>query len=250
MKYLKFLVPLVMVGILLAIAVPAFADDPFGATIPSKTSGNGSTTWAAIYIGDNGSWTGKLAPGSAMWFKGDAWIDKPTVITLDDELPNSTKPSGWAVLGTPLRYGYGVAPGDPKRANFLSWDRNHAQGFAFEVWAPPDDLQPNFSYPGPNNGWILTDPQGMPKPDVCAPMLTGNGGANNGACPVGWGAFQASTGSDQRSDQSGMQNTGGQPPKHFLYYRGTWAGWYYIRVYNQMLIDGWFTIRTVRNIES
>jgi len=248
MKYLKFLVPLAMLVLLLTLAVPAFADDPFGATIPSKTSGNGSTTWAAKYIGDNGCFTGKLPAGSAMWFKGDAWIDKPQLIWLDDELPNATKPSGWSVLGVPLQYEKGSAPDSAKRQGALGfYYDNFMQGFAFQVWAPPDDLQPNFAYPGPNNGWILTDAQGMPNPGSCGQTQIGG---PSGGCPVGWGAWNKPFASGARNPLNAYMNSGGTPPTHLLWYRGDWAGWYYVKVYNQMLIDGWFTICTLRNTES
>lgn len=53
MKNMKWIIPLAVVVVLLMVALPAAADDPFGGP-PSKTSGNGTTTWGAIYVG--GTW--------------------------------------------------------------------------------------------------------------------------------------------------------------------------------------------------
>ena len=50
MKNMKWIIPLAVVVVLLMVALPAAADDPFGGP-PSKTSGNGTTTWGAIYVG-------------------------------------------------------------------------------------------------------------------------------------------------------------------------------------------------------
>jgi hypothetical protein len=56
MKNLKWIIPLAVVVVLLMVALPAAADDPFGGP-PSKTSGNGATTWGAVYVG--GTWDNK-----------------------------------------------------------------------------------------------------------------------------------------------------------------------------------------------
>jgi len=59
MKNMKWIIPLAVVVVLLMVALPAAADDPFGGP-PSKTSGNGTTTWGAIYIG--GTWDNLRGP--------------------------------------------------------------------------------------------------------------------------------------------------------------------------------------------
>jgi hypothetical protein len=61
MKHLKWIVPLAVVVLLLLIALPAAADDPFGGP-PSKTSGNGTSTWAAIYAGGTWDYKGNEYP--------------------------------------------------------------------------------------------------------------------------------------------------------------------------------------------
>lgn len=84
MKYMKLIVPLAIVVLMLMIALPAAADDPFGGP-PSRTSGNGTTTWAAIYIANTCS--AKLTiPGgaSSRWFKFDTWKSVDTEVYVDD----------------------------------------------------------------------------------------------------------------------------------------------------------------------
>lgn len=75
MKYMKYIVPLAAVILLLMIAMPAVADDPFGGP-PSKTSGNGTSTWAAIYVG--GTWDNQRDANS--------FYKNPNTFSLD---PNS-----------------------------------------------------------------------------------------------------------------------------------------------------------------
>lgn len=120
MKHLKWLVPLAVVVLLLAIAIPAAADDPFGGP-PSKTSGNGTSTWAAIYIGSDWSnkrdvsiftqcgntfslargneatceydkyvttWSAKITipgGGSSRWFKFDTVKSRDLEVYVDDD---------------------------------------------------------------------------------------------------------------------------------------------------------------------
>jgi hypothetical protein len=50
MTHIRFLAPLAFVASMLTLALPAAADDPFGGP-PGKASGDGLTTWGAIYIG-------------------------------------------------------------------------------------------------------------------------------------------------------------------------------------------------------
>lgn len=83
MKYLKFIVPLAIVVLMLMIALPAAADDPFGGP-PSRTSGNGTSTWAAIYIANRCSAKVTAAAGSGTWFKFDTWKSVDTEIYVDD----------------------------------------------------------------------------------------------------------------------------------------------------------------------
>jgi len=83
MKYMKFIVPLAIVVLMLMIALPAAADDPFGGP-PSRTSGNGGTTWAAIYVANTCSAKITLPAGSATWFKFDTWKSVDTEVYVDD----------------------------------------------------------------------------------------------------------------------------------------------------------------------
>jgi len=218
MKYLKVIVPMLVLAALLVTAMPAAADDPFGGPIPSKTSGDGSTTWAAIYIGDDGMWTGKIAAGASMWFKADAWANKHEQVWLDDQLPGSTTWSGssnWSALN----YVKGSSPSDPKNLTYTidgTQNANYIHGFAMRIY-DQTNLFPNYYYPAPN-AFILTT-------RACR-----DGSPAMVACKThGWGSFNF-----------------GQP-SHLLWYEGNFPGWIYIRVYNQMLYDGWFTIGTKRD---
>ena len=214
MKYLKLIVPLAVVIALLLTVVPAFADDPFGGP-PSKTSGNGSTTWGAIYIGDNGCWTGKLAAGSAMWFKADSWAGKKFQVWLDEELAGATKPSGSSVWGAANAYFWGTVPGDQWQPNSIAnnpMDANMLEGYALKLY-DPDNLQPNFYWPTPNMG-LLTTKSGS--------------GPGFSASHTSWANFNP--------DQ----------PSHLLWNENKWVGWVYMKVYNQMIWDGTFSICTYR----
>jgi hypothetical protein len=214
MKYLKVIVPLAVLAAVLLTALPAFAGDPWGGP-PSKTSGNGSNTWEAMYVGDNGCYTGNLAAGSSVWFKADAWSNKHEQIWLDDELPGAKAPSGSAVF-TVAKYMQGKAPGDPKWVNAVNDPMGMAfiNGFAFSVY-DHTNLVPNYKYPGPNNMWFLT---------------AADGGSPNGKSGVhGWGVYNKFM------------------PQHLLWYEGNFNGFIYIRVFNQMLVDGTFTLCTYRD---
>ncbi|MCL4396254.1 MAG: hypothetical protein M1482_15885 [Chloroflexi bacterium] len=221
MRYMKWVVLFPVAIVALVTALPAFADDPFGGP-PSSSSGNGSTTWSAIYIGNDGCWTGALAAGSNMWFKADTWpvnldgVPVTLLVWLDDELPGAIRPSGAAVLGPAYNYFVGTAD-DFDSANRLGDQQaSFVNGFAFRVF-DPDALAPNYYYAAPNM-WILT--------------------TANGAAPKG----------NVQSEGWGTHNSQGEP-NHLLWYEGgSWSGWVYIQAYNQMLESGTFSICTQKHL--
>lgn len=228
MRYLRVILPLLVILATLLATLPVAADDPFGGP-PSKNSGDGSTTWGAIYIGDNGCWTGGMAAGAAMWFKADTWKDKHLQIFLDDRLAGAATPKGpgtaldWkingsAVWGAAKNYFQGKAPGAPEEANSLGnspQEVNFKQGFAFRVY-DPDSLFPNYEYNAPNM-WLLTTRSAR--------------GANRRSVPShGWGNPETPF-----------------VPNHLLWYEGAFDGWVYIKAYNQMLWNGTMTICAYRD---
>jgi hypothetical protein len=83
MKYMKFIVPLAIVAVMLMVAMPVAADDPFGGP-PSRTSGNGASTWAAIYVKGACSAASTLPSFSSRWFKYDATKEFDQEVYVDD----------------------------------------------------------------------------------------------------------------------------------------------------------------------
>jgi len=123
MQLLKWIGLVLFCSVLLTFAAPAAADDPFGGP-PTSASGNGTTTWGAIYINGCTAVT-TFAPQVTLWFKVDAWRNHKIQIWLDDEPRDSA-------------------------AKFFEGSRhdqspNLVNGFWLKVY-PPEVLAPNYAY--------------------------------------------------------------------------------------------------------
>lgn len=281
MKSLKILIPLFVLCALVVLVVPAIADqpgnneDPFGGLpiigeirvpicrdnscigekstgktfiaeggVPSRASGNGTSPRRAINI--SGIWgtqrandelppefpncsTLRIPTGQYRWFKLEAYGDRRTRIWLDDELDGATLPSGAARFGAADRYMLGTAPGDAWNKNALNGNgdqsENFLEGFVMAIY-DPDNLRPNYAFEPPNaallsvnvdgRGALLNGPDNLSVKDV------------TGAGIHGFGSYNAAE------------------PSHLLWYEGTWSGWVFVMVYNQMIWDGTMTVCSQR----
>lgn len=281
-KLFKALVPIVVLFALFVFVLPALADqpgnneDPFGGLpiigeirvpicrdnsctgekssgktfldqggMPSRASGNGTSPRRAINI--SGIWAGqprangefppelsncgtiRIPAGSFRWFKLEAYGDRRTQIWLDDELDTATTPSGAAKFGAADQYMRGTAPGDAWQKNVINGNgeqvENFLEGFVMAVY-DPTNLQPNYAFQPPNaallsmnvdaRGTLLNGPDNLSVKDV------------TGAGIHGYGSYN------------------GSQPSHLLWYEGTWSGWVYVSVYNQMVWDGTATVCSLR----
>lgn len=125
-KYIAIIFTLIVIALT---AVTARADDPFGGPA-SGTSGNGTTTQSAIYIGEQCSPAITFPSGSFRWFKVDAWDDYKLQIWLDD---------------VPLwggAYKYFENNPDLTRSD---QSPNLLNGYWLRIYAP-DSLGPNYGY--------------------------------------------------------------------------------------------------------
>ncbi len=134
---------------MLLFSAPAFADDPFGGP-PSATSGNGLTTWGAIYVGDQCSPSIRFAAGSALWFKADTSKDYNMQVWLDDN-------PQW---GAAFKY-FENNP-DPKTSDQTA---NLLHGFWLRVYAP-DSLFPNYFFDDQAHRMDLLTTQSGIRPDT------------------------------------------------------------------------------------
>lgn len=107
----------------------AYANDPFGGP-PTTSSGDGSTTTEAIYIGEGCSPVMRFAAGSPLWFKVDTSEDYKLQIWLDDS----------PLWGAALKYFEGSP--DPAASD---QSPNKINGYWLRVYAP-DALNANYWY--------------------------------------------------------------------------------------------------------
>ncbi len=129
MTYLKLFGAMVVLVLIVFIVVPVSADDPFGGPA-TGLSGNGITTWGAIYIAEQCSSSTTFPARSARWFKADAWDDYRLQVWLDDD-------PQW---GAAFKY-FENYP-DPAASD---QSENKLHGFWLRVYAP-DTLNPNYAY--------------------------------------------------------------------------------------------------------
>ena len=253
MKYLKLIVPLAIVVLMLMIALPAAADDPFGGP-PSRSSGNGSTTWGAIYIANTCSAKIALPAGASRWFKFDTWKSVDTEVYVDDvpkfgaaylyfngQTGKLYNQSNQDAVDNSLRLGpyntqggrqtqnfgdgWGYYPGGyqtKEQAQADQWGDVGAaidNGFIARLYDPDYIIRVAWNWPVPNNA-----------------LLTTRSGTQ---------AFQGSTLAVSLNSQTGdrygylrhydIKMADGQT--HLLSGRFHWDGWAYMKVYNLMVWD-------------
>lgn len=267
MKYMKFIVPLAIVILMLMIALPVAADDPFGGP-PSRTSGNGATTWAAIYLSGYtggvrdamgyqaapGCSTTPFAAGSSKWFKFDTHKSYDAEIYVDDEpkygaaldyfgfggqfhtgepsktLGNDNDPRAGGQQPIPFRVGW-KPDGTQEPGNI--------QGFGATVYGS-NNLQPDFYWPTPNNMLLTTRDGSRARVSDTEGSYGGfNRGGFSTATFRGQGssswdaAYAASTNTRLRHYAIKMADGN----THLLSGNTRDDGWVYIRVSNSMIWD-------------
>lgn len=146
MRNISFSIFASLVGIVL-LSSAVSADDPFGGP-PSASSGDGRTTWGAIYVGDQCSPSIKFPAGATLWFKADTWRDYNIQVWVDDD-------PQW---GAAFKYfeNYQAPQTSDQSPNRLN-------GFWLRVYAP-DALAPNYWYPEGSRMDLLTTENGI-RPD-------------------------------------------------------------------------------------
>ena len=129
MQYLKLTSAVVALMLMVFIVAPVRADDPFGGPV-AGTSGNGTTSWGAIYVAEKCSPSVLIPARSARWFKADAWDDYKLQVWLDDD----------PLWGAAFKY-FENYP-DPVTSD---QSENKLHGYWLRVYAP-DSLNPNYAY--------------------------------------------------------------------------------------------------------
>jgi hypothetical protein len=260
MKYMKLIVPLAIVVLMLMIALPAAADDPFGGP-PSRTSGNGATTWAAVYltgynsgVNSNGYYTpscnkSTFAAGSSKWFKYDTHKSYDVQVYVDDDpkfgaaldyfgfgasaytgepgktLGNDDDPLAGGQAPTPFSVGW-KPDGTQEPANL--------QGFSGLIYGSWYLRQMDYYWPTPNNLLLTTRAGSRAR---VSDTEGSYGGYNRGGASVNTIKV---TGNPNTPDQTSLRHynikmADGQT--HLLSAQTRDDGWNYVRVGNNMIWD-------------
>lgn len=246
MKYMKFIVPLAIVVLMLMIALPAAADDPFGGP-PSRTSGNGSSTWAAIYIANTCSAKQTLPAGGAQWYKFDTWKSVDTEVYVDD-VPkwgaaynyfNGVNPvfgNSRGGDGNDVRLGVRQYPptyATKEQAQSDMWGDVGAEidhGLVARLFDPDNIQRMDYFFPTPNNS-LLTTRNGT---RVRIGDTAGAGYGRGARSQPNIGVY-GEPGNYNYLRHYDIKMADGET--HLLSGRYHWDGWAYMRVYNLMVWD-------------
>jgi len=230
--------------------------------------------------------TVKIPAGSSKWFKLDTWKKEPqgqvsgggsadtfakinTQIWVDDELDGATAPSGSAVFGAANKYMWGTADDDAWSMNAAykaPQTREDINGFFMAVYGP-DAMNPNYAF-APPNAWLFTlnvsSTGGVSRTCTSAafagqPCVSAASGGNS--APAGNSASGQHTNISSEMFINGVPAAGTvaqavsifgtfnpSQPSHLLWVEGTWDGWVFTRVINQMIWDGTVTVCSYRNM--
>jgi len=225
--------------------------------VPSQLSGDGTSPRAAINI--EGAWsttasvrtdlgetpmeiptcaTVKIPAGSSRWFKMNVdGKSQKLQFWVDDELDTATTPSGSAVFGAASAYMWGVNGASPwaaKAFDTVNTSPSIAYGPGFiigpvlegyvAVMYGRESLMPNYEFKAPN-----------------ASIFTLNWSATSGSLSRGpqSPSGQSLAGIEAHPvAQIGYAQFNPAQLNHLLWYESGGDGWYFARVYNQMIWDG------------
>jgi hypothetical protein len=256
MKYMKFIVPLAIVVLMLMIALPAAADDPFGGP-PSRTSGNGATTWAAVYVSGYSSSAlnssgyatpvcnkSTFAAGSSKWFKYDTHATYDVEVYVDDDPKFGAALDYFGFGATPTTGEPGKTQGndnDPLVIPFkVGWkpdgtqEPGNLQGFAGTIYGSDYIEQQDFYWPTPNNLLLTTRDGSRARVSDTEGSYGGygRGGATVNTVKVTGAPNVPST---TRLRHYNIKMADGQT--HLLSALTRDDGWNYVRVSNSMIWD-------------
>lgn len=244
MKYLKFIVPLAIVVLMLMIALPAAADDPFGGP-PSRTSGNGATTWAAVYIANTCSAKLTIPAGASMWFKFDTWKSVDTEVYVDDVPKFGAAYNYFNGQNGPL-YNQGAAGFQDNSGRINPTVGGDGFGHFPGGWQTKEQSQADYwgdVGAAIDNGFIarLYDPDYMQRMDYAWPtpnnaLLTTRSGTPNFLGATLSRSINGITG-DKYSYLRHYDIKMADGQTHLLSGRFHWDGWAYMKVYNAMAWD-------------
>jgi hypothetical protein len=262
MKYMKFIVPLAIVVLMLMIALPVAADDPFGGP-PSRTSGNGATTWAAVYVSGYGASqlnaagyttpacsTSTFSAGSSKFFKYDTHKSYDVELYLDDS------PKYGAALDY---FGFGASfyTGEPSKTLGndndalaggqqpipfkVGWkpdstqEPENLQGFAALVYGSNYMKQMDYYWPTPNNLLLTTRAGSRAR---VSSTEGGYGGYNRAGASVN--TIREKAGNPDVADYLWLRRFNikmADGNTHLLSARTRDDGWNYVRAFNNMIWD-------------
>lgn len=202
-----------------------------------------------------------IPAGSSKWFKFDTWKKDnagrrlQTEVWLDDELDGATKPSGKAVFGAANKYYWGTAPADGWSGNIFwganAMDRAEINGYLMYVLTP-NALQPNFAFAPPNAALFTANYTGAGSVrrtctaaayagQPCVSNASGGPSLAPGVSVFGVGGFA------KGHFSLGVFNP--NQPSHLLWYSTNDDGWYFVRVWNQMIWDGTVSVCSYRRVQ-
>jgi len=224
----------------------------------------------------------KEPSGQVSGTSADTFAKVNTQIWVDDELDGATKPSGSAVFGAANKYNWGTADDDAWTTLFSGvkqpQTRESVNGFFMAVYGP-DVLAPNFAFAAPN-AWLFTlnvgSTGGLSRSCTAAafagqPCVSAASGGNS--APAGVSASNPHTNVSSELFVPVIDINTGLPtnaslaaagtaanavsvygtfnpsqPSHLLWVEGTWDGWMFARVINQMIWDGTVTVCSYRSL--
>jgi len=245
---MKFIVPLAIVAVMLMVAIPAAADDPFGGP-PSRTSGNGATTWAAVYIKGTCSAASTLASGSTRWFKWDATKEYDQEVYVDDvpkwgaaynyfdqvdpKIGNSDGGNGNDIRLGIRQYPPTYQTKEQAQTDYYG-DTSRAldHGFYARLYDPSNINNMDYYWPTPNNA-LLTTRTGS-RARVADTEGAYNGYNRGGASMLTIGVYGEGNGYSALRHYDIKMADGNT---HLLSGRNHHDGWVYMRVYNLMVWD-------------
>ena len=220
-------------------------------------------------IGENplevpGCATVMIPAGNSKWFKFDTWKKDnagrrlQTEVWIDDELDSATKPSGSAVFGAANKYYWGTAPMDGWSGNALlgtnPMNSVEINGF-FGMIFSPDVLKPNYAFAPPNASLLTVEYSGTGSArrsctaaayagQPCVPASKGGPSTSGGLSLSGLRAFLTGW-----ADYFDFMEFNKSQPSHLMWYSTNGDGWYFLRVWNQMIWEGTVSVCSYRRVQ-